>query len=290
MQSYWPNRPAPGKNPARAFTFAPNYSVMQTSVAPNRLAALLAQKANLLNIYFTAGFPQLADTVTILESLAQAGADVIEIGMPYSDPLADGPTIQQSSQRAIDNGMTLRLLFEQLRGIRARVQTPLILMGYLNPVLQFGIEAFCQAAAEVGVDGLILPDLPLAEYEAEYRPVFKRYGLSNIFLVTPQTSEARIRRIDALSDSFIYLVSSASTTGAKAGLSDDQLAYFERIRAMQLRTPQLIGFGIADRASFERACAHARGAIIGSAFIKLLAASQNLPADIGRFVREVKGE
>jgi tryptophan synthase alpha chain len=263
---------------------------MQPNLMQNRLRSVFAQPKKLLNVYFTAGFPQVDDTVRVAKALAEAGADLIEIGMPYSDPLADGPTIQQSSQRAIDNGMTLRRLFAQLADLRAEVQVPLLLMGYLNPVLQFGFEAFCQQAAAVGIDGLILPDLPLREYEEEYRPVMQRHGLANIFLITPQTSEARIRQIDALSESFIYMVSSASTTGAKSGISEAQIAYFERIVAMNLRSPCLIGFGISDHASFARACEYAQGAIIGSAFIKLLEKSQDLEGDIAQFVGSVRGE
>jgi len=263
---------------------------MLRNLMPNRLQSIFAQPNKLLNVYFTAGFPQLDDTVRILHALEAAGADLIEIGMPYSDPLADGPTIQQSSQRAIENGMTIRLLLDQLATIRPAVQVPLILMGYLNPVMQFGIEAFCKQAAAVGIDGIILPDLPLREYEEDYRAIFRRHGLVNIFLITPQTSDARIRQIDGLSESFIYMVSSASTTGAKKGISEEQLAYFARIEAMQLRSPLLIGFGISDRDSFVRACTWASGAIIGSAFIKLLEQSQDLEGDTAQFVRAIKGE
>jgi tryptophan synthase alpha chain len=260
---------------------------MQT--VTNRLQSLFATKRNVLNIYFTAGFPQLHDTVRIIKVLSAAGVDVIEIGMPFSDPLADGPTIQQSSQRALDNGMTLRLLFEQLKDIRQHTEVPLLLMGYLNPVIQFGVENFCRAAQQVGIDGLILPDLPMYEYLIEYKPIFERHGLSNIFLITPQTAEARIRQIDELSkDSFIYMVSSDSTTGAKQGFSDEQRTYFERIAAMQLKSPKLIGFGISNKATFEDACRYAEGAIIGSAFINLLSQSTDLENDIPEFIASLR--
>ncbi|WP_448519930.1 tryptophan synthase subunit alpha [Rhodoflexus sp.] len=260
---------------------------MQTN--SSRLPSLFAAKRNILSVYFTAGFPQLNDTVRIIKTLSEAGVDMIEIGMPFSDPLADGPTIQQSSQQALDNGMSLRLLFEQLKDIRQHTDVPLLLMGYLNPVMQFGAENFCRAAQEVGIDGLILPDLPMHEYLSEYKPIFERYGLSNIFLITPQTAEARIRQIDELSqEGFIYMVSSASTTGAKQGFSDEQHSYFERIAAMQLKSPKLIGFGISDKATFEGACQYAEGAIIGSAFINLLSQSTDLEADITKFVADLR--
>lgn len=262
--------------------------LMQTTA--NRLESLFASKSNILNIYFTAGFPQLNDTVRIIKALTRAGVDMIEIGMPFSDPLADGPTIQQSSQQALNNGMTLRLLFEQLSNIRQYTDVPLLLMGYLNPVIQFGVENFCRAAQAVGIDGLILPDLPMHEYLSEYKPIFEHYGLSNIFLMTPQTAEARIRQIDELSQNgFIYMVSAASTTGAKQGFSDEQRSYFERIAAMQLKSPRLIGFGISDKATFAEACRYAHGAIIGSAFINLLGKSTDLEADIAHFVVSLRG-
>lgn len=260
---------------------------MQTTT--HRLQSLFAAKRDILNIYFTAGFPQLHDTVRIIKALSAAGVDMIEIGMPFSDPLADGPTIQQSSQQALDNGMGLRLLFEQLKDIRQHTDVPLLLMGYLNPVIQFGVENFCRAAQEAGIDGLILPDLPMHEYLSEYKPMFERYGLSNIFLITPQTAEARIRQIDELSQKgFIYMVSSASTTGAKQGFSDEQRSYFARIAAMQLKSPKLIGFGISDKTTFQGACQYAEGAIIGSAFINLLSKSTDLETDIQQFVASLR--
>ena len=255
----------------------------------NRISALFSTtKGNLLNVYFTAGFPELNDTTTILRTLQEAGADIVEIGMPYSDPLADGPTIQQSNTVALRNGMSIKTLFEQLAEVRNSVTLPIILMGYLNPVLQYGFEKFCADAARVGVDGLILPDMPLPEYETEYRGILERYNLSAIFLITPQTSEARIRQIDDLTNSFIYMVSTASTTGNTVAGTDNQLAYFERIQQMNLKNPKLIGFGISDKKSFDLACRYAEGAIIGSAFIKVIQSSTGLQENIQQFIRNIK--
>ncbi|MEN7551390.1 tryptophan synthase subunit alpha [Rapidithrix thailandica] len=254
----------------------------------NRIDQLFQQKKErVLNVYFTAGYPQLNDTCTIIKTLQQSGADLIEIGMPFSDPVADGPTIQESNQVALNNGMSLKLLFEQLKGIREEVSIPIVLMGYINPVLQFGIEAFCKACQEVGVDGLILPDLPMQEYLKEYKGLFDQYGLHNIFLITPQTSDDRICEIDSNSKGFIYMVSSASTTGAKTDISQSQIDYFERVKQMQLQNPTLIGFGISNQATFRQACQYASGAIIGSAFIKVLSQAQNLEHDISGFIQEV---
>jgi tryptophan synthase alpha chain len=255
----------------------------------NRINKLFTQKkGNILNIYFTAGFPKLNDTTTIIEALQNSGANIIEIGMPYSDPVADGPTIQQSNQIALDNGMTIKLLFEQLSGIRQKgITIPIILMGYFNPILQYGVANFCQKCKEVGVDGLILPDLPIAEYDEEYKSIFQTNGIHNIFLITPQTTDERIRQIDSISDSFIYMVSSSSTTGAKTSVSSTQAAYFARISSMNLTNPTLIGFGISDQSTFQAACKNGQGAIIGSAFVNLIATSQNLPADINQFVKSI---
>lgn len=261
---------------------------MTESIAQNRLTSVFAEKKNILNIYFTAGFPQLDDTVPIIKDLQRAGVDMIEIGVPFSDPLADGETIQKSGLQAIDNGMTLSLLFEQLQGIRKEVDIPLLLMGYLNPVLQFGIENFCKKCAEVGIDGVILPDLPLREYVEEYQALFEKYNLANVFLITPQTSEQRIRQIDEVAKGFIYIVSTASTTGTKSGTTDSQIPYFKRVKAMNLKTPTLIGFGISDKQSFEKANQYADGAIIGSAFIKMLAQSTDLEQDIEKFVKSIR--
>ncbi|GAB3939345.1 tryptophan synthase subunit alpha [Larkinella terrae] len=256
----------------------------------NRITALFQKKSEqILNVYFTAGFPQLNDTAPILEMLQEAGVDLIEIGMPYSDPVADGETIQQSNQKALNNGMSLRVLFEQLRGIRAKVQVPILLMGYLNPVVQFGIEAFCQQCAEVGVDGIIVPDLPIDVYEREYKPTFDRYNILNIFLITPQTAENRIRQIDQLTDGFIYMVSSASTTGSQKGITDEMKAYFNRIKAMNIKNPRLIGFGIQDYETFQTASQYANGAIIGSAFVRLLEKNQaDKTAAIHNFIQSIR--
>lgn len=254
----------------------------------NRIDRLFASKqSGILNIYCTAGFPELEDTLPVMEALQQSGADIIELGMPFSDPLADGPVIQESSTRAIKNGMSLRKLFTQLEGFRNRISVPVILMGYLNPVLLYGIEEFCKKCAEVGVDGVILPDLPMDEYETEYRQVFEAHGLHLIFLVTPETGDARIRKIDSLSRGFIYAVSSSSTTGKDKDMQHQQ-TYFERLRQLQLKNPVLIGFGIKDKATFDTACAYSNGAIIGTAFIRAIAHANNLDAAIRDFVAGVK--
>ena len=251
----------------------------------NRITSLLHQKGeNILSIYFTAGYPELNDTKRIIEELERCGADLIEIGMPFSDPVADGPVIQHSSEVALSNGMTINLLFEQLKEIRKTVSVPLILMGYLNPVMQFGIEEFCLKCKETGIDGTIIPDLPLEVYQEEYKEIFEKYSLSNIFLITPQTPEQRIRMIDLLSNGFIYMVSSSSTTGVKESGDNEQIAYFERIRSMNLRSKQLIGFGISDKASFERAAQYANGAIIGSAFVTALAGEMPIEDKVNAFM------
>jgi len=256
----------------------------------NRITQIFGQKKrDILSVYFTAGFPDLKDTILITKALADAGADIVEIGMPYSDPVADGPTIQHSNDVALGNGMTIKLLFEQLADMRSSVQVPILLMGYLNPVVQFGVENFCRKCREIGIDGLILPDLPMYEYLETYKATFEKYGLLNIFLITPQTSDERIRQIDGVSEGFIYMVSSASVTGSKSGIGDEQEAYFQRIKNMNLQNPTLIGFGISDRETFGKACQYASGAIIGSAFIKQLGQSADLDADIAGFVGNVKG-
>ena len=241
----------------------------------------------LLSIYFTAGYPQLDDTRKVILELAASGADMIEIGLPFSDPLADGPTIQESSTRALQSGMHTDLLFEQLEGIREEVDIPLLIMGYFNPVLQYGVERFCRKCQELGIDGLILPDLPLAEYQLLYEETFKRYGLTNVFLITPQTSEERIRQIDEASDGFIYMVSSASTTGVQKGFGEGKQAYFDRIASMDLRNPTIVGFGIGDSESFRQATRQANGAIIGSAFIRMIT-SEGIPG-IRPFVNSILG-
>ncbi|HOY95583.1 MAG TPA: tryptophan synthase subunit alpha [Catalimonadaceae bacterium] len=249
----------------------------------NRLTALFAkQKKNFLSVYYTAGFPHLEDTLFIAREVQNAGADLIEIGIPFSDPVADGPVIQASNEKALENGMSLKLLFSQIEKLRETVTIPVLLMGYFNPVYQFGVEAFCKRCQEVGIDGLIIPDMPLWEYENQWKIILEQYGLFNIFLVTPQTSEERIRKIDELSSSFIYLVSSSSVTGAKTDVSESQVSYFNRIHSMQLKSPTLIGFGISSKETFDRACRYADGAIIGSAFINILETIPP-PSDSSRF-------
>jgi len=235
-----------------------------------RLDALFNRKpSGILNVYVTAGYPELNSTLPLLDVLQESGADIIELGMPYSDPLADGPVIQQSGSIALENGMTIRTLLEQLTGFRDRIHVPLILMGYMNPVMQYGFERFCADASAVGVDALILPDLPMYEFENQYKAILEKYNLDFIFLVTPETSEERIRKIDSLSTGFVYAVSSSSTTGSDKKL-DSSDVYFQKLKNMQLKNRVLIGFGIADKASFDHACQYANGAIIGSAFIKAL--------------------
>jgi tryptophan synthase alpha chain len=234
------------------------------------------QGRHILNVYCTAGYPQLNSTLDIMKALYENGADIIELGMPYSDPLADGPVIQHSGSIALANGMTIGKLFEQLKDFRKSPSSggvgeavPLILMGYMNPVLQYGFEKFCADAATVGIDGLILPDLPEHEFETEYGAIIKKYGLDFIFLVTPETSDERIRKLDSLSSGFLYAVSSSSTTGSDKNMTD-VTAYLKKIKSMQLKNPVLVGFGIKDKQSFDAACEHADGAIIGTAFIKAL--------------------
>ena len=238
----------------------------------NRINQKLQEDKKLLSLYFTAGYPAINDTVKIIQDLEDSGIDMIEIGLPFSDPLADGPTIQDSSTAALKNGMTTEKLFEQLKDIRKTVSIPLIIMGYFNPMFQYGVEAFCKKCQEIGIDGLILPDLPLDVYQENYEVIFKKYGLLNVFLITPQTSDQRIHEIDAASNGFIYMVSSASVTGSKSGFGDTQTDYFERIANMNLKNPQIVGFGIKDAETFQAATKNAKGAIIGSAFIKHLTA------------------
>ncbi|WP_300570056.1 tryptophan synthase subunit alpha [Flavobacterium sp.] len=251
----------------------------------NRINQKLSDNKKLLSLYFTAGFPNLNDTVTIIEELERNGVDMIEIGLPFSDPLADGPTIQASSTQALENGMTTKLLFEQLKDIRKTVKIPLIIMGYFNPILQFGIETFCAKCAEIGIDGLIIPDLPIDIYVENYQSTFEKYGILNVFLITPQTSEERILYIDKISNGFIYMVSSSSVTGNQSGFGEDQQQYFKRIAEMNLTNPQIIGFGINDKKTFNEATQYAKGAIIGSAFIKHL--SDNGISAIKTFIQKI---
>ncbi len=254
----------------------------------NRINTLFEKKTNnILSVYFTAGFPNLNDTVKIIQELEKNGVDLIEVGMPFSDPTADGPTIQKSSELALKNGMSLNLLFEQLKTIRKSVSIPLVIMGYFNPVYQYGVKAFCEKCNEIGIDGAILPDLPLDEFEAEYSSTFEANNLHNILLITPQTSEARIRQIDAACSGFIYMVSSSSTTGAGKKVEDFQKDYFERIKNMKLKNPTVIGFGISDNATFANACKYAHGAIIGSAFVSSFNADRKIEKTVTQFVKNI---
>lgn len=242
----------------------------------------------LLSIYYTAGYPTLDSTVTIAKKLEESGADFLEIGFPYSDPVADGPTIQHSSEFALKNGMTVEILFEQLKELRKHVTIPVFLMGYVNPLLQYGVERFCADCKKVGIDGIIVPDLPMYEYEELYKDTFEKNDVANIFIVTPQTSEERIRKIDKLSNSFIYLLSSNATTGTELNVGDTTTAYFQRIKDMQLENPIAIGFGISNKQSFEQATSFATGAIIGTAFVKLLT-KDNYLDEIPNFIKSIKG-
>ncbi len=243
----------------------------------NRIDQLFQQKKeHILSVYFTAGYPALNDTVTVIKALEKEGVDLIEIGVPFSDPMADGPVIQASGAKALQNGMSVRTLFTQLAGVRPSVSIPLVLMGYLNPIMQFGFDHYCEEAARCGIDGLIIPDLPFAEYMERYKPIADRQGLHVIMLITPETSEERIRLIDAHTSGFIYMVSSASVTGAKNTFSDVNIDYFRRVNAMQLKNPRLIGFGISNKETFDAACREASGAIIGSRFITLLGSEESI--------------
>lgn len=256
----------------------------------NRIQKLFSEKQqNILSIYATAGFPKKDDTLPIIVELEKAGADIVEIGIPFSDPLADGKTIQESSSVALQNGMSIPLLFEQISEIRKQVQIPLLLMGYLNPIYQYGIEKFCKTCSEIGVDGLIIPDLPVWEYTNTYQHIFERYDILNIFLITPQTPEQRIRDIDALSKGFIYMVSSAATTGSKSNIKEEQIAYFKRITALELENPLLIGFGISNHETYTTACTYANGVIIGSAFIQELEKADSVQNSIHSFIQNIRG-
>ncbi len=254
----------------------------------NRINKLFAEKKNnILSVYFTAGYPHLNDTTEVIRSLVAHGVDMIEIGIPFSDPLADGLVIQNSSGVALQNGMSQQLLFEQLKDIRQTIDIPLVLMGYLNPVLQFGFEKFCRQAQAVGIDGIIIPDLPMNEYLQEFKPIADRYGIENILLITPETPEARIRLIDEHSNGFIYMVSSASTTGMQASFAEKE-AYFERIKNMKLKNPTLIGFGISNRETFDSACRFSSGGIIGSAFVKALGESDSVEAAVVALMKRLR--
>jgi tryptophan synthase alpha chain len=256
----------------------------------NRIDKLFKEKKNnILSIYFTAGYPHLDSTTQVIRSLAGAGADMIEIGMPFSDPMADGPVIQRSNEKALLNGMSIRLLFDQLKNIRNEISVPLILMGYLNPVMQFGIENFCRKCRETGIDGVILPDLPVQVYTEEHHSIFNENDLYNILLITPQSSGERIFEIDKASRGFVYLVSSSSVTGAKGNFSEDQMSYFKRVGEMNLKNPGLIGFGISNSETFIKAGSYARGGIIGSAFVKVLGQEGNIENNITKFIKGIIG-
>ncbi len=253
----------------------------------NKLQKLLQDKSeNILNIYFTAGYPQKDDTVAIINELDKAGVDIIELGIPYSDPLADGTTIQESSKVALQNGINLQLAVQQVKEVRKTSSIPIIIMGYYNQFLQYGIEKLLQEAADARIDGMIIPDLPMDYYDTHYRALFDKYNISISFLVTPETSSLRIRQADKLSNGFLYVVAQSSITGGQNSIRDNQIDYFERLKNMHLRTPKLIGFGIHDNTSFEKACEYAHGAIIGSAFIRLL--RDNGIEAIPEFVRKIR--
>lgn len=255
----------------------------------SRLSTLFdQQKSKVLNVYCTAGYPQLQSTMEVMKSLQKNGANIIELGMPYSDPLADGEVIQQSSHIALENGMTISVLFEQLKDMRKTIHIPVVLMGYLNPILQYGIEAFCQKAQEVGIDGFILPDLPQFEFENQYQGLFQQYGLDFIFLVTPETKEDRILKLDSLSSGFLYAVSSSATTGKDTDFNK-VAEYLQKLQALSLKNPLLVGFGIKDKASFEAVNKFAQGAIIGSAYIKALSKGNSIEETTKNFLKQVLG-
>lgn len=255
----------------------------------NRINKLFKEKGNnILSVYFTAGYPNLNDTVEIIRQLSSKGVDLIEIGVPFSDPLADGPVIQHSSQVALKNGMSVKLLFEQLKDIRKVTDIPLVLMGYVNPIIHFGFENFCQKAQEVGIDGFIIPDLPMLEYQKEFKPVSDKYGIENVFLITPETSAERIRVVDENTNAFIYMVSSASTTGVQKSFEGAKEEYFNRIKSMNLKNPAMIGFGISNKQTFESACKYSSGAIIGSAFIKSLDETSSVSDAVDLLLKKLK--
>ena len=253
----------------------------------SRISDLFTKKRErVLNVYCTAGYPQSDSTIEVMQALQAYGADLIELGMPYSDPLADGPVIQASSSKALQNGMTIGKLFEQLKDFRKHIAVPIVLMGYLNPLLQYGFEKFCAKAAEVGIDGLIIPDIPMFEYEAEYAAIVKKHGLDFIFLVTPETTEERIKKLDSLSSGFLYAVSSSSLTGSDKDFSAVE-TYLQRLQSMQLKNPILVGFGIKDRSTFDTACKYANGAIIGSAYIKAIEGGESIEEKTKSFLNSV---
>jgi len=255
----------------------------------NRINQLFSgKKENILSIYFTAGYPHLDDTLPIMSELQSQGVNMVEVGIPFSDPMADGPVIQASGNTALKNGMSLKILFSQLEGMRPEIAMPVLLMGYLNVVMQYGLEAFCRDCQKAGVDGIILPDLPMKDYLEEYKPMMDRYGLAMVLLITPDTSDERIRAIDEHTSSFIYMVSSASTTGAQTSFNDSKQAYFRRINAMGLKNPRLIGFGISNKSTLDAAFANASGAIIGSRFVECLTKSQSVKEAVNMLLEGLK--
>lgn len=261
-------------------------SVVQKNM--RRIGKLFKERnSNILNVYCTAGYPQLDSTLEVMKALQDSGADIIELGMPYSDPLADGPVIQQSSSLALANGMTINKLFEQLKDFRKNISTPVVLMGYMNPVLQYGFEKFCTDAAAVGIDGLILPDLPEHEFETEYGEIIKKHKLDFIFLITPETSEQRVKKLDELSTGFLYAVSSSSTTGGSKNMTEVR-TYLEKLKGLSLKNPVLVGFGIKDKTTFETACINANGAIIGTAYIKALAGRGDIADITHKFLESIR--
>jgi len=253
----------------------------------NRIEEFFKKKQNkILNVYYTAGFPGLEDTLNVMKALEESGVDMIELGMPYSDPLADGPVIQHSNTIALQNGMTIKKLFAQLQNFRKHVSFPVLLMGYMNPILQYGFEKFCADASAVGIDGLILPDLPEYEFENEYGAIIKKYGLDFVFLVTPETSDERVKRLDKLSGGFLYAVSSSSTTGKDKNMNDVAI-YLQKLKNLELKNPVLVGFGIKDKQTFQAACDNANGALIGTAFIKALESDANVERATKNFLNEI---
>lgn len=255
----------------------------------NRITHLFnTKKSGILSVYFTAGYPHLEDTVLVLKALQSKGVDMVEVGIPFSDPMADGPVIQEAATQALHNGMSLHLLFEQLQAVRTEIKIPVILMGYLNPVMQYGFENFCKCCVEAGVDGMIIPDLPYADYRADYKEIADRYDLKMIMLITPETSEERIRLIDAHTSGFIYMVSSAATTGAQQSFSEQKQSYFRRINEMGLQNPRLVGFGISNKATYEAAANNASGAIIGSKFVQFLKSEPSAEAAVDKLLEALK--
>ncbi|MCF6182050.1 tryptophan synthase subunit alpha [Lutibacter sp.] len=251
----------------------------------SRLNKILKENKKLLSVFFTAGFPKLNDTEVIIKSLESSGVDFIEVGLPYSDPLADGPTIQHSSSVALENGINLDIIFNQLEALKNSVKIPLVLMGYINQIIKYGEEKFCQKCKDCGIETIIIPDLPMIEYESHYQQLFTNYGISNVFLITPQTSEERIRKIDKITNAFIYVVASSSITGAKGEISSKQIAYFERIQKMNLKSTLIAGFGISNKSTFNTVCKYVNGAIIGSAFINFL--DKNGTGNSSNFVKNI---